>query len=243
VRQVTKSVNPKTLAVWPLAPFVEQLSQYVYEIYDANVHPALGESPRDAYQRGLQSSGFRLHRLIPYDYEFMIATLPSTSKGTALVSPGRGVKINYIYYWCDAMADPKFHHQQVPVRFDPFDLGTSYAFLTGQWVQCHSDHYRVFQGRSQKELLILSQELRARNRDRGSQYQITATNLAQAFQSIDLQESVFLARLRARERQGLRERTRPPDGCPSPAPEPAADLQSLELRDPIDPDRQTFERF
>lgn len=241
VRHVTKSVNPKALAVWPLAPFVEQLRQYLYEIYDTNVHPALGESPRDAYQRGLESSGFRLHRLISYDHEFMIATLPSTPKGTAMVSPGRGVKINYIYYWCDAMEDPRFQRQQVPVRFDPFDLGTSYVYLTGHWVQCHSEYYRVFQGRSLKELLILSQELRARNRDRSSQFQVTASNLAQAFQSINSQESVFLARLRAREGQALRERTRLPGGCP--AMEPAAEMEPPESHDPIGLDRQTFERF
>jgi hypothetical protein len=52
VRQVTKSVNPKALAVWPLSPFVEQLCRYFYEIYDTNIHPALGDSPRDAYHRG-----------------------------------------------------------------------------------------------------------------------------------------------------------------------------------------------
>src|SRR5207247_2072185 len=83
--------------------------------------------------RGFQTSGSRLHRLIPYDRDFMIATLPSTPKGTALVSPGRGVKINYIFYWCDAMDDPKIQRQRIPVRFDPFDLGTAYAFIAGQW--------------------------------------------------------------------------------------------------------------
>jgi putative transposase len=181
VRQVTKSVNPKGLAVWPLAPFMERLSEYLYEIYDTNVHPALGESPREAYDHGLQNGGFRLHRLIPYDRDFLIATLPSTSKGTAMVSPGRGVKINYIFYWCDAMDDPKIQRQRVPIRFDPFDLGTAYTFIGGQWIQCHSEHYRTFQGRSQKELLIASKELRAQNRDRGPQFQLTATKLGRLF--------------------------------------------------------------
>jgi putative transposase len=150
VRQVTKSVNPKELAVWPLKPFMERLWEYLYEIYDTNVHPGLGESPKDAYDRGFQNSGSRLHRLIPYDHDFMIATLPSTPKGTAMVSPRRGVKMNYIFYWCDAMDDPKIQRQQVPVRFDPFDLGTAYAFIGGQWLQCHSDHYRIFQGHRRK---------------------------------------------------------------------------------------------
>jgi putative transposase len=246
VRQVTKSVNPKELAVWPLGPFMERLSEYLFEIYDTNIHPALGESPRETYDRGFQHAGFRLHRLIAYDRDFMIATLPSTPKGTAMVSPGRGVKINYIFYWCDAMDDPKIEREQVPVRFDPFDLGTAYAFIGSQWLQCHSDHYRTFQGRSQKELLIASKQLRAQNRDRSPQFQITATKLAQAFQSIHLQESLLLERLRTRETQALRERTRPldVDRDPDPALEPAAETVPSEFHDPIDRDKpQTFERF
>src|SRR5229473_3348832 len=90
VRQVTKSFNPKELAVWPLAAFVDQLCRYLYEIYDTNVHPALGESPRDAYHRGFQNTGSRFQRLIQYDHAFMIATMPTTLKGTAMVSQVAG---------------------------------------------------------------------------------------------------------------------------------------------------------
>ena len=243
VRQVTKSVNPKELAVWPLKPFMERLWEYLYEIYDTNVHPALAESPKDAYDRGFQTSGTRLHRLIPYDHDFMIATLPSTPKGTAMVSPGRGVKINYIFYWCDTMDDPKIQRQQIPVRFDPFDLGTAYAFIGGQWLQCHSDHYRTFQGRSQKELLIASNELRAQNHDRGPQFQVTAGKLAQAFQAIHLQESLLLQRLRGRETQSLRERIPYPDEGPYPASHSARDADSPESCDPVRSDGPVFERF
>jgi putative transposase len=240
---VTKSVDPKGLAVWPLAPFMERLSEYLYEIYDTNVHPALGKSPREAYDHGLQNGGFRLHRLIPYDRDFLIATLPSTSKGTAMVSPGRGVKINYIFYWCDAMDDPKTQRQRVPIRFDPFDLGTAYTFIGGQWLQCHSEHYRTFQGRSQKELLIASKELRAQNRDRGPQFQLTATKLAQAFQSINLQESLLLQRLRTRETQAWRERTPVPDECERQVADTPSDAHSDEFSEPIGTDGQVFGRF
>ena len=240
---MTKSVNPKELAVWPLKPFLERLWEYLYEIYDTNVHPALAESPKDAYDRGFQNSGSRLHRLIPYDHDFVIATLPSTPKGTAMVSPRRGVKMNYIFYWCDGMDNPKIQRQQIPVRFDPFDLGTAYAFIGGQWVQCHSDHYRIFQGRSQKELLIASKELRAQNRDRGAQFQITAGKLAQAFQSIHLQESLLLQRLRTRETQDLKERTPYPDEAQAPVSDRTRDPSSLGLSEPLCTDGRVFERF
>ena len=243
VRQVTQSVNPKGLAVWPLAAFVEQLCRYLYEIYDTNVHPALGESPRDAYNHGFQNTGWRFQRLIQYDHDFMIATMPTTPKGTAMVTPGRGVKINCISYWCDVMEDPKILRKQVPVRFDPFDLGIAFAYIGGQWVQCHSDHFRVFQGRSQKELLVVSRELRAQNRDRNPQYQITASKLAQAFQSVNLQESLLVQRLRARESEAVRQQT--PSAVPikGSASEPVGEITSVDLPEPVIADAQTFDRF
>ena len=88
VRQVTKSVNPQGQAVWTLGALEERLSEYVFEIYDTVVHPALSLSPRDAFTAGLESSGLRLQRMIPYDEDFLMATLPTTAKGVAKVASG-----------------------------------------------------------------------------------------------------------------------------------------------------------
>jgi putative transposase len=170
----------------------------------------------------------------------MIATLPSTSRGTALVSPGHGVKINYIFYWADAMEDPKIQRQQVPVRFDPFDLGTAYAFIGGRWAECHSDHYRAFQGRSQKELVIASKELHTQNRERNRNYQITASKLAQAFQSANLQEVLLLQRMRALESQATRERTQPTHAGEVDIQPPSPEAPPI---DPTIADGRTFESF
>lgn len=142
------------------------------------------------------------------------------------------------------MDDPKVQGQQIPIRFDPFDLGTAYAFIAGQWVQCHSDRYRTFQGRSQKELLVASKELRAQNRERSSRFQLTASKLAQAFESIHVQESLLLQRLRTRETQAVRSRTQPPEECQGPqVVNPATDASFLEFSEPIRTDGQVFERF
>jgi len=72
VRQVTKGVNPQGQAVWMLKELQEHLAAYCYEVYDTMDHPALGQSPRDAFQTGLAATGQRPHRIIPYDREFMI---------------------------------------------------------------------------------------------------------------------------------------------------------------------------
>jgi putative transposase len=43
VRQVTKSVNPKNLAVWPLAALDPRLKDFAYSTYATIEHPALGQ--------------------------------------------------------------------------------------------------------------------------------------------------------------------------------------------------------
>ena len=45
------------------------------------------------------------------------------------MTPGRGVKINHIYYWSTSFQVPGLENQQVPVRYDPFDAGSAYAFV------------------------------------------------------------------------------------------------------------------
>ena len=87
-------------------------------------------------------------------------TLPTTPRGTAKVLAGRGVKIHYIYYWSDLFHDPEVEGRQVPVRYDPLNSGTAFAFVKDQWVQCHSEYYAVFQGHSEREMMLATQELR-----------------------------------------------------------------------------------
>ena len=66
------------------------LCQYFYSIYDTADHPALGQSPREAYRLGLERTGYRLVRLIAYDQSFLMSTLPTTPKGSAKVQPRQG---------------------------------------------------------------------------------------------------------------------------------------------------------
>src|SRR5437016_14467872 len=56
VRQVTKSVDPKKHAIWPLAGLYDRMCEYLYDIYDTIQHPALGLSPREAYGSGLAAA-------------------------------------------------------------------------------------------------------------------------------------------------------------------------------------------
>ena len=204
VRQVTKSVDPKNLATWPLSELYQRLAQYLYEVRDALNHPALGQSPREAFATGLARSGSRLHRMVPYNEEFLMLTLPTTAKGTAKVMPSRGVKINHVYYWCEAFRDPEVQREAVPVRYDPFDAGLAYAFVRKQWLQCHSEYYAVLKGRSEREIMLVTNELRQRRRNHSADFTVTARQLAEFLQSVEAEEKLLTQRLRDWESKDVR---------------------------------------
>jgi putative transposase len=197
VRQMTTSNDPKRLAVWTLAELYEHFCWYAYEVYDQQEHPALGRSPREAFLGGMAQSGSRSPRNIVYDENFQIFTLPSTAKGTAKVQAGEGVKINYLHYWSidDSFLQPSVEGIQVPVRYDPFDMGTAYAYVDGQWVRCISEHYALLQGRSEREVRYASLELRQQKRMYAKHITVRAKEIAEYLESAEAQEALQLQRL------------------------------------------------
>jgi transposase InsO family protein len=195
VRQVTQSVNPKGLAMWPLKELQERLGEYFYEIYDVVDHPALGRSPRDAFEDGVSRTGYRAHRRVSYDQEFLVQTLPTTRKGTAKVSPGRGIKVHYLYYWCEEFRDPSVEKSHVAIRYDPFDVGTVHTFVHNQWVECHSEYHSDFRGHSEREIMLATEEIRKRRRNHAERFPVSARKLAQFLHSVETDEKVLAQRL------------------------------------------------
>jgi transposase InsO family protein len=195
VRQVSQSVNPKGQAIWPFEELQFRLAEYAYDVYETVSHPALGASPREVHEAGVMKTGSRAHRQVPYDHEFLILTLPTTPRGTAKVVPGKGVQINYLYYWSEFFRDPEVEKALIPVRYDPFDAGTAYVFVKGQWTECHSEHYAVFRGRSEKEIRLASQELRRIRQCHAKQFTVTAAKLAEFLGSVEAEEVLLKQRL------------------------------------------------
>jgi len=199
VRQVTQSVDPRGQACWTLGRLYTRLCEWAYEVYDTLEHPALGQSPREAFAAGMVQGGSRPHRLIQYDEGLQMLTLPTTDKGLSKVTPGRGVKIHYFYYWADAFLDPEVETTQVPVRFDPFDAGTAYAFVKGRWVRCVSEHYAQLAGHSERELWLATAELRRRRQRHAQQLGVTARRLADFLTSVEAEEILLEQQLRDEE--------------------------------------------
>ncbi|MFD2330140.1 TnsA endonuclease N-terminal domain-containing protein [Cohnella sp. GCM10020058] len=199
VRKVTKEVNPKQNAVWHLADLLEKMKEWAYEVYDTFDHSSLGESPRECFLNGLARTGNRKQTLVANDDTFYMLTLPSTRKGTAKVEAGRGIKVNHIYYWSDSLRDPEVEGSQAPVRYDPFNMGILYAYIQNRWVLLNSEHFSIFENRTEKEIQIASEELKRRRKLHGQNLDLSGSKLAKFLQSIESNEALEKQRMRDSE--------------------------------------------
>lgn len=197
-RKKTKSVDPVELSVWTLHELIDRLGQYFAQVYHLNHHSTLGCSPDEMLTQGLALSGTRSHSRIPYSKPFILLTLPSTNKGTSKVTM-RGVKINYLYYSCVALRLHTVLGQVVPVRYDPYNMGIAYAYISHRWHECHSECYTIFKDISEREIQIASEYLRAKHRLAGQYYPVNAKRLAILLSTTEADEVLGLQRLRQRE--------------------------------------------
>jgi putative transposase len=199
VRQVTAAVNPKNNAIWTFSRFNERLKEFAYEVYDTIEHPALGRSPRDEFLTGIANSGERKSSYVAYDETFTMLTLPTTKKGTAKLDPSYGIKINHIYYWSESLLDPEYAGKQVPVRYDPFNIGVAYAYIRNTWIYMNSEYYSVFVDRTEKEIQQALEEMKRRMRLRGQEVFVSAAKLAEFLRSTESEEHLLLQQLRDSE--------------------------------------------
>lgn len=194
VRQVTKKIQPREQAVWTLGDLYLYFCEWAYEVYDTAIHRTLGQSPREAFLAGQAMSGTRDHLKVLYQDDFRFLSLATTRKKVAKVEKGRGVKINYLYYWSDALLSRKVEETQVPVRYDPFDIGTAFVYVEGRWVKCQSEYYLQLHGHSERELHLASHELRKRYQNHAGESSITAKRLADFLAQASAHEEVLKQR-------------------------------------------------
>lgn len=230
VRFAAGKRNPKKLAVWTFERLHDQLAAFLYEVHDTLDHPALGQSPREAFLKGRVQGGVRESRIIRDDLNFRLMTMPTTPKGTAVIVPGKGVKINGIYYLNVFFRGLPKETARVDVRYDPDDISHAWAFLQKQWLECQSEYYPIFHGRSESEIRIASAEIRKRLSVQNRKSRLSVPALAEFLKSADQAETELLGIQRLRnlaERKVATGKRDPVAGPPAPvrvtpAPSPAS---------------------
>lgn len=111
------------------------------------------------------------------------------------------MRIEYKYYWSNAFRDPEVENTWVEVRYDPFNAGIAYAYIRGQWVECISEYYALFQRHSEKEIQLATAEMKKRNQNHANNYKVRAKQLGQFLASTEAQEVLLEQRLRDEQAQ------------------------------------------
>ncbi len=205
-RQMTRAVDPKQHAVWTLERFSERFAEWAYDIYDQMEHPALFQSPRDAFTQGMALAGSRLHRLVPYSEEFLMFTRPTTHTGQAKIHAARGITVNGLRYWNAAFQNREIAGSSVPVRYEPYDMGVVYVFVQGQWLECIADDYAQVHGRSEREWHLILDEWRAHQRQHGkARVRINGPLQAHFLETLEADERLLLQQQRDYEERALRD--------------------------------------
>jgi hypothetical protein len=75
-------------------------------------------------------------------------------------------------------------------------MGHAYVTIKGEPVECISEHYAAFKGRSEHELQIATEELRRRNYRHSQQFTVTAAKLATFITSVEAHEVLLAQRQR-----------------------------------------------
>nr|WP_175802405.1 DDE-type integrase/transposase/recombinase [Burkholderia anthina] len=143
VRMVTGSHLPQKLAEWTLGALYAGIQHWACEFYDQNIHPALDESPREAFVRGMRENGKRPQTHIQFNRDFLIATCPPVDRtGTRQIHRQRGVKVDQRFYWSAAFDSAQLDGESALVRYDPWDASSVYVRVKDAWVRavCRNLH-------------------------------------------------------------------------------------------------------
>lgn len=192
VRTVTPETDPKANAVWNLPALQIAADHYFGITYDGNHHGGLGMKPCEAYAQGIAQWGERKHMRWVFNTALEILTMPSPKKPNPMVVPGRGVKINYEYFWSPVFRSGKVEGKRVPVKYDPFDASRAWAHVDGKWHPLKGQHTHLFAGLSQRATEILTDQLRENARAAGRRLTVNAHRLADFLRRTTLSEEFLL---------------------------------------------------
>jgi len=205
----------------------------VYEVYDQMDHPALDHTPRAMFVQGLAKGGERTNRGIAYDDVFIKATLPTSRSEKGMIQKGKGIKLFGHYYQNEVFASRALAGQSVPIRYDPFDIGVLYAFVQDQWISCQSQFYAQLAGRSERELAIITAELRKAAQGDKAGAGLSAARLAAFLEKAEGHQAWLLQRMKDQESRPIVDALAGGSRSSSPSPRKTPVKRPLGERSPV----------
>ena len=204
VRRTTGKFMPSRLAEWTLFNLYCGLDYWAFTYYDEHEHPALGVSPREAFERSMASSGIREHRVVTLTQDFLILSCPTVTRmGERTVDRQRGIKVsNQYHYWCPEFRDPKLDGKKVPARFDPWDGSTVYVQIDKRWVPARCKALAALGHLTMKERELLTSEMQSRFR-LGKDAEVSVQRLTEFMRTFTPSGAVEVAFERQQENRSL----------------------------------------
>jgi len=159
-RVMSGSHDPRKKAVWTLDELTAEFNDYLENTYSRLTHPALGVSPKVAEETSLRNSGVRNVRILNWSPILALLCLPEVKGGDRRIVANRGIKLNRTYYFHPMLNVPSLANTRASVRYDPFDYGLIYAKVGKEWLPCSCPEAAQLKGRTEKEVRLLTYELR-----------------------------------------------------------------------------------
>lgn len=159
-RSMSGSHDPRKKAVWTLAELTSEFDEYLENTYSHLTHPALGVSPKMAEETSLRNSGARSVRMLNWSPSLALLCLPEVKGGDRKIVANRGISLNRTFYYHPMLNEPALANTKVSVRYDPFDYGLVYAKVGKEWLPCSCPEAAQLTGRTEKEVRLLTYELR-----------------------------------------------------------------------------------
>lgn len=160
-RSMSGSHDPRKSAVWTLAEITAEFDDYLENTYSRLTHSALGVSPKFAEETSLRNSGIRNVRILTPSPMLTLLCLPELKGGEKRIVPGRGILVSGEFYFHPKFKDPSIANTKARVRYDPFDYAQIYAKVGREWLPCICPGASQLVGRTEREVRILTYELRA----------------------------------------------------------------------------------
>lgn len=166
-------------------------------------HSTLHQTPRAMFVNGLATTGERRNRAIVYDDLFIKETMPTSTPETRKIQKGKGIKLFGHYYQNEVFSERRLSGQSVPIRYDPFDIGVLYAFVQKKWIPCKSQFFAQLSGRSERELEIITTELRKSVKADEESRGLSAARLAAFLEKAEGHQALLLQHMRDLESQPI----------------------------------------
>lgn len=196
-------------------------------------HSTLHQTPRAMFVNGLATTGSRRNRAIAYDDLFIKETMPTSRPETRKIQKGKGIKLFGHYYQNEVFSERQLIGQSVPIRYDPFDIGAIYAFVQNQWIPCKSQFYAQLSGRSERELEIITAELRKSAKADEESRGLSAARLAAFLEKAEGHQALLLQRLKDLESHPILDALAGGPRANAQAPRPTPVKRPLGERSPV----------